>query len=255
MKSKIIFCICLLLSSVLILAQDTLYIYKSGLVTTKVAIVDIDSIVFNKAKDKNSSEILFNPDLTYGNLSDVDGNNYKTIIIGTQTWMAENLKTTRYNDGTSIMKFTDLKDVVNDTIGAFGWYNDDSITYSKVYGAYYNWFATSKHFNGSKNVCPINWHVPSNSEWSILVDYIGGENYGYKLKEIGTSKWIAPNSGTNITGFSAVPAGAYSWDNMGEQEYWWTSTGMQFRFITYDVYITNLWTENYHGFSIRCLKD
>ena len=97
-----------------------------------------------------------NPDLKYGSVSDIDGNEYKTIQIGTQEWMAENLKTTKYNDGNSIPNVTDIIEWSNLTTGAYCWYNNDAAANKATYGALYNWFAVN-----TDKLCPTNWHVPS----------------------------------------------------------------------------------------------
>jgi uncharacterized protein (TIGR02145 family) len=136
---------------------------------------------------------------TMETISDVDGNSYSIVKIGTQIWMAENLKTTKYNDGTLIS----LQGSKN---GIEGWYWDNfgSIEYKSNYGLLYNWYAVT-----NDKLCPIGWHVPVVIEWHSLIDYLGGFNVaGSKLKESGTSHWNDPNTdATNESGFTALPAG------------------------------------------------
>jgi len=116
-----------------------------------------------------------------GNLS-YNGYNYKTVKIGSQWWFAENLQTTQYNDGTSISNVTDWFAWRTLTTDAYCWYNNDAATYRNLYGALYNWYAVK-----TGKLCPSGWHVPSNDEWTILSDYLGGGNVaGGKLKETGT---------------------------------------------------------------------
>jgi len=145
-----------------------------------------------------------NDNLVFGIMTDVDGNNYKTIKIGNQEWMAENLKTTKYKDGTSIPLFTAATPMANFTSPGYCWYNSDSATYRNSYGALYNWYAVN-----TGKLAPTGWHVPTEAEWNTLIAYLGGESVaGGKLKEAGTSHWSSPNTGaTNEVGFSALPGG------------------------------------------------
>ena len=102
-------------------------------------------------------------------IKDVDGNTYKTVTIGTQIWMAENLKTSKYNDGTDIPNVTIAKQWTELTTGAWCNYNN-SDSLGKIYGKLYNWYATNPTTNGNKNVCPSGWHLPNNTEWNSLID-------------------------------------------------------------------------------------
>ena len=106
-------------------------------------------------------------------LSDVDGNTYNTVVIGTQIWMAENLKTTKYSDGTSIPLITDSLTWLNDKLGAYTWYHND-VTYKDVYGALYNWYAVN-----TAKLCPNGWHVPTDDEWISLENYLIANGYNY----------------------------------------------------------------------------
>jgi uncharacterized protein (TIGR02145 family) len=149
----------------------------------------------NEVSFTTSDEIIFNPSLTYGEVSDIDGNYYKTIQIGSQIWMAENLKTTRYNDGSNIPLVTDNTAWSNLTTPGYCWYNNDAATYKNVYGALYNWYAVN-----TGKLCPSGWHVPSEYEWTLLVNYLGGVYAaGGKLKETGTTHWYSPNAGACTT--------------------------------------------------------
>jgi uncharacterized protein (TIGR02145 family) len=133
--------------------------------------------------------------------------------------MAENLKTTKYSDGTAIPNLGSM----------------DS-AWVTIYGRLYKWYAvdnnaaTKMASNGGKNVCPTGWHVPSDAEWTTLTDYLGGESVAAgKLKETGTTHWLSPNTGaTNETGFTALPAGLFvfnrTYSSIGSSGYWWSST-------------------------------
>ena len=208
------------------------------------------------------------PTSGYGpNITDVDGNSYKTVYIGTQQWMGENLKTSKYNDGTPIPNVTDNMQWPNLTSGAWCNYdNKDSL--GNIYGKLYNWYVVSPTTNGNKNVCPLGWHVPTDTEWTVLSDYLGGESIaGGKMKEVGISKWLSPNTdATNTSFFSGLPGGhrGYfgSFDNSGFiTGYWWSSTldysGYAFRrFLSYSNGSFGKSNDPIiGGLSIRCLKD
>jgi uncharacterized protein (TIGR02145 family) len=201
-------------------------------------------------------------------IKDADGNVYTSVIIGTQTWMAENLKTTKYNDGSEIPYIIDEWAFL--TTDAYCWYNNDSTTNKNVYGALYNWYAVNKG-----KLCPEGWHVPSDSEWTVLTDYLGGESTaGGRLKEIGTSHWRDQSVGaTNDSGFTALTGGyrdsgpdtpshpvALFW-NLTLSGYWWTSTSKDEFFAWFrDINSSNskLSRGNFPyrtGFSVRCLKN
>ena len=159
---------------------------------------------------------------TNNTLTDIEGNIYNTVTLGTQVWVAENLKATRYNDGTDIPNIN--TEWGNLETPGYCWY-DFNVANKNITGALYNWPAVV-----SEKLCPVGWHVPTNAEWIALVDYVGGENIaGSFLKATGTS-WDTPNSGaTNYAGFSALPGGASSdaigyFNRKGIQGIWWSST-------------------------------
>ena len=170
-----------------------------------------------------------NPTSGYGsNITDIEGNSYKTVFIGTQQWMGENLKTSKYSDGTTIPNITDNTQWQNNTTGAWAYYNNDAANNAK-YGKLYNWYAVSPTTNGNKNLCPTGWHVPTDAEWTVLMDYLGGDALaGGKMKEVGTTKWISPNFGaTNASLFTGLPGGIRyddgNYSNIGNNGYWWSS--------------------------------
>ena len=206
----------------------------------------------------SGSIIIFNPNLTYGSVSDNDGNIYKTIEIGTQTWMAENLKTTKYNDNTTIPLVTDNAKWATLSTPGYSWYNNDSITY----GVMYNWYAVS-----TIKLCPVGWHVPTDSEWTTLTTYLGGDSIASdQLKETGLTHWLSPNTGaTNESGFTALPGGYRNYSgifsNIRSYAYWWSSS----EYSSIDTYYRDLYSgyrdvdrsnaSKSSGFSVRCLKD
>jgi uncharacterized protein (TIGR02145 family) len=151
--------------------------------------------------------------------TDDDNNSYPVVKIGNQIWMAENLKVTHYNDGTSIPYMT------GSSADAYCWYNNDPSTNKNTYGALYNWAAVF-----TDKLCPTGWHVPSHSEWGTLTTFLGGDSVaGGKLKENGTTHWNTPNTGaTNESGFTALPGSMYyEWNYftffpLGTNSYFWS---------------------------------
>lgn len=195
-------------------------------------------------------------------VTDTDGNVYETVVIGTQCWMKENLKTTKYNDGTDIPLITDDTEWFNRTSSAFCWYNND-ISNKNIYGGLYNWYAVN-----TGKLCPSGWHVPTDAEWTILTNYLGESVTGAKLKETGTIHWQSPNIGANNeTGFTALPSGCRylsggeTFGLMGTEGFWWSSTERDkishwFRQLT-NVYsnVNRDYCNGIEGFSVRCIKD
>ncbi|HOB83744.1 MAG TPA: FISUMP domain-containing protein [Bacteroidales bacterium] len=198
----------------------------------------------------------------FGTLTDIDGNEYKTVTIGTQTWMAENLSVTTYNDGKVIRLVTDSLIWTSLSSPSFCWYNNDEEVYKKSYGALYNGYTA-----GTGKLCPAGWHVPSDAEWDILAASLGGADVaGGRMKEAGTSRWVRPNTGaSNMSNFNALPGGLRYYDgnfrDLGFGAYWWSSTQLNperafFRFIFHEE-STIFRFDNLKriGFSVRCLKD
>jgi uncharacterized protein (TIGR02145 family) len=198
-------------------------------------------------------------------IKDVDGNVYKTVTIGTQIWMAENLKVSKYSDGTTIPNIIDNTQWKNNTTGAWSYHNNDVANNAK-YGKLYNWYAVSKTSNGNKNVCPSGWHVPTDGEWTVLTDYLGGGGFaGGKMKEVGITSWNSPNAdATNTSLFSALPGGLRedygSYSNIGLAAYWWSSTEYSTSAAWSRVLYGDGSAGSYDnfkefGFSVRCLRD
>lgn len=134
-------------------------------------------------------------------MKDADGNIYMSVNIGKQVWMAENLKTTRYNDGKPIQLVANDDAWKELKTPAYCWYKDD-IKNKDIFGALYNWFAVN-----SKKLCPVGWHVSTDAEWEAMIDYIGGlSTAGDKLKEKGVIHWENYLSqATNDYDFTALP--------------------------------------------------
>lgn len=190
-------------------------------------------------------------------VSDIDGNYYPTTKIGTQTWTTENLKTTKYNDGSPIANVNDNWKFI--TTGAWTYYAFDSL--NNNYGKLYNWYAIN-----TDKICPLGWHVPNETDWNILINYLGGASVaGGKLKSV--SGWRPPNTGaTNSSGFSALPGGSRGGGNNGTfggityNGWWWTSGIDQYlipvRYLEYNSSnIISTESSNKEGGNYcRCLK-
>jgi len=196
-----------------------------------------------------------------GVLTDVDGNTYKTVVIGGKTWMSENLKTTKYSDGSAIQLVTDSKIWNSLKTAAYCWYNND-ITNKNIYGALYNWNTVE-----TGKLCPSGWRVPNDSEWLSLTILYGGQYAaGGKLKESGNTHWETPNTGaTNESGFNALPGGFRVNDNrifdgIKQTGCWWTSSGggdyALSQYLNYDGASSNVFDGlSVNGESVRCIKD
>jgi uncharacterized protein (TIGR02145 family) len=223
------------------------------------------TIYHYRIKAENQLGISYGDDMTFTtsvNITDYDGNIYNTIAIGEQRWMVENLKTTHYNDGGEIPFLTSSVQWSAATDGAYCAYNNNSSNLS-IYGALYNWYAVN-----SGKLCPAGLHVPTDAEWVILSDYLGGASIaGGKMKESGTAHWTSPNTGAdNLSGFTALGGSFVDWKGvfgiLGQTAYWWSSTEAS----STNAYAKKLFNDNasisvggnnekHDGFSIRCIKD
>jgi len=239
-----------------------------GYYTIRLRVTDSDNFV-------NDTTIDLGVYLT-GSVTDIDGNVYKTIKIGKQWWMAENLKVTHYRNGDPLAKVENDLDWINTTDGAYCYYNNDT-TYLNTYGCLYNGSAVFASLIGY-NLAPHGWRIPSDDDWKELEMYLGmsqeeadragtrGINEGGKMKTVGTKYWRSPNNGaTNVSGFSALPGGC-RYPSSGDYRYrrktgiWWTSSGsigsFWYRQLFYDcTWIFRLSVSWKAGLSIRCVKD
>ncbi len=202
-------------------------------------------------------------DTPVGTVSDIDWNLYNTVTIGTQVWMVENFKASKYRNGDPIANVTDNTAWKGLTTGAYCWYNNDA-TNKDTYGALYNWHAVSD----SRAIAPAGWHVPTDAERAALDTYLGGSSVaGGPMKEAGLVHWTTPNTGaTNSSGFTAVPAGyrvsgTGAFSSLGLQNYLWSSTQNDAasafrRQLQYNSANTpNGISDKKSGFSVRLIKD
>jgi uncharacterized protein (TIGR02145 family) len=201
---------------------------------------------------------------------DVDGNIYKTIKIGDKIWMQENLKVTHYRNGDPIPNITDSTLWMNTKKGAYCNYNNDT-NYVHIYGRLYNWYAV----NDPRNICPVGWHVPSDSDYSQLDGLYGGTTLsGMALKESGLAHWKKPNpDATNLSGFTALPGGGRGdegfngFNRIGFYAFFWNKNeyiGDTFHEKNYAhecslssgaSYFNQDWGCENRGMSVRCIKD
>jgi uncharacterized protein (TIGR02145 family) len=207
--------------------------------------------------------------LTYppDSVEDIDGNWYNTVTIGTQVWMAENLKTTRYNDGEKIPLVEDGNKWTTLNTAAYCWYENDKSKYDTL-GALYNYWVTQ-----SDKLCPTGWHVSSVAEWDAMIDYLGGEKVtisstrvevpivGPKMRESGGLWTDSCPHATNSSGFTALPAGVRSHVDggvyyfLGHAAVFWTSSVRVFALFCYLGYDENTGDNRRHGEQVRCIKD
>lgn len=214
-------------------------------------------------------------------VTDIDGNVYKTITLGNQTWMAENLRTTHYNDGSPIYNELDDENWAYPNSGAYCSFNnttDQSII--KKYGLLYNWYATSSASNGGKNICPKGWHIPTDAEWKELITYLFNHGYGSTdstWKEVGkslasTTEWnystlslaVGHNQEqNNKSGFNAypVPPRTSYFNVIGLETDFWSSTERNNIEVVYYQLVhdgRNLlpgYRSKFDGLCIRCIRD
>jgi uncharacterized protein (TIGR02145 family) len=250
-------------------AQDTLYFYKSGSVVNKRAVAQIDSVIFYKTST-----------MPQGNtVKDADGNVYHTVAIGTQTWLVENLNTTKYNDGTAIPNVT-YADWYSISTPAYCYYYDSPVTYKDTYGALYNWYAVN-----TGKLCPIDWHVSTEDEWNTLTTYLlnngynsdGSTNKNWYAKSLAsTTNWDAStevaavgntdySDKRNATGFTALPGGYRDFNGtfyrIGISGYWWTSTAKDASYSWYwylNSFTSGVYVDAFSkscAFSVRCVKN
>lgn len=207
-------------------------------------------------------------------ITDIDGNKYSTVTIGSQVWLVENLKATRYNDGKAIPLVTENNAWGALSTPAYCWYDNDEGSHKNTYGALYNWYAVE-----TGKLCPDGWHVPSDLEWKQMEMHLGmsqaeaddtgfrGTNEGGKLKETGTAHWESPNEGaTNESGFTALPGGSRVYNGVVFEDFerggnYWCHTEYDpnlawRRYIYYDYTDICRDAQNKkYGFSVRCVKD
>lgn len=213
-------------------------------------------------------------------IADIDGNVYRTVIIGNQVWMAENLRSTRYTDGTAIPLVTDGNVWAIPSTPGYCWYNNIETSNRKACGALYNWYAVDSASNGGRNVCPAGWYLPADSLWTILHNFLANHGYGYRGTSANIAKSIASTSGwtealaegdigfeqlsNNSSGFEAFPCGYRDFDGTfdaaGSFTGWWTQTEYDqgnawSRVMIYSgSTLSRVENSKEVGYSVRCVK-
>jgi len=198
-------------------------------------------------------------------VSDLEGNVYTTVQIGNEVWMAENLRSTTFSDGTPIEQVKDYDEWARLTLPAYSWYNNDSLN-SEEFGALYNCYAVE-----TDKLCPEGWRIPSDEDWIALESSLGGASIaGAAMKEAGLDHWKTPNTNAdNESGFTALPGGYRSYNGtfnlMRIDGFWWSSSEKSwygskntviYRNLKYDG--PDLFREvaaKANGFSVRCVKN
>jgi uncharacterized protein (TIGR02145 family) len=292
MKRPLLSIFLIVLNSGFLFSQDVIYLIDGTEISSKVVEIDdmnviyknfdqpegininlpksdIFMIVYQDGKVEKfktqASEINKTESTPSNSITDADGNKYATVIIGTQTWMAENLKTTQYINNGGFAYTAEANNIWANTYNpCYCWYNNESKN-KEIYGALYNWPAIS-----IEGLCPSGWHVPSEDDLTVLVNFLGGEDVaGGKLKEQGTVHWESPNTGaTNESGFGALPGGwrnfaiGAAFDMEGEYSVWWLSTRKRGLFgcgFSLDRKSTKVKSGCYlskkEGAYVRCVKD
>lgn len=271
-----------LISKITELKLNTTY-YVRAFARNRIDISYGNSVTFRTIKP-----FYFNSNIDYGNLTDIEGNIYKTITLGNQEWMAENLNVKKYNDNTNIPNIVDDVEWQNLTTGSFCYFNNDTCMAS-IFGALYNWYAVN-----TDKLCPTGWHIPTENEWTTLELFLQKNGYNFDesidldnnretnnkiAKSLASSEiWInVPIEETNIgspnfnkinnnsTGFSAVPGGGryFYGESRGyfNTGLWWTATDFDNLNAYYRIiyagenYMNSLGSNKTAGYSIRCLKD
>jgi uncharacterized protein (TIGR02145 family) len=198
-----------------------------------------------------------------GTITDIDGNVYHTVTIGTQTWMKENLKVTHYCNGDLIG--TTTLNISSESAPKYQWAYEGNEGTVATYDRLYTWYAVTD----SRNVCPISWHIPTDAEWTVLTEYLGGNSVaGGKLKETGITHWQSPNIGaTNESDFTALPGGYRfidgTFSNINSWGFWWSATiGINANleawgwFLVYEASTVGKGSDGKNvGFSVRCVRD
>jgi uncharacterized protein (TIGR02145 family) len=239
---------------------DTLYIGNNYYIVPGISAAN-QQVVLLPTDHTCGEPNVHNGNKVYGNVTDQQGNTYKTIQIGGQNWMAENLKTSIYRNGETIANLNSLQ-WSSTTSGAWEYY-DNNIDFECPYGKLYNWYAATD----SRNVCPTGWHVPTISEWLILEATLGGDMLaGGKMKSTGSDHWSSPNeSASNESGFSVLPCGAVSSSStslfLNESAYFWSASPVNVA-VASGYFLSYYAGQSYQiesprneGYAIRCIQD
>jgi uncharacterized protein (TIGR02145 family) len=246
----------------------------TGSFTSNIAGLSAGTVYYVRSYATNSAGTGYGNQIIFtSSIEDIESNIYKTVQIGTQVWMAENLRTTMYRDGSSVPNVTLATEWNTLATDAYCWYDNNAASYKALYGALYNWFAINKG-----TLCPTGWHIPSDEEFKTLEKYLGmtqeqadaysiidrGTDQGAKMKS--TTGWYTNGNGTNSSGFNGLPGGyRYGGDggfyDIGKLCYWWSSTEFDalkatYRRLDYSINgVLREGTSKKGGKFVRCLKN
>lgn len=273
-RASLVFALQLLLAHGLV-GQDIMYIHQSDGGKLVTPLTAIDSITYTSGVSTVPQQ---NPSLTYGSVMDVEGNTYATIVIGTQEWMAQNLRTTHFADGTPLVVAQSNTSWIDATsVGSYTCCSHIGLeSLDSLYGICYQWWPLnsgpgvgsqgSGGWGGAPPICPTGWHIPTMAEWTTLLNHLGGDSLaGGAMKASGTGTWMAPNSlASNASGFSAVPSGSRRTEGMfegfGSTASWWArdeessaAPVVQLHHDSGSVEVLLHWYA--YGHAIRCVKD
>ena len=232
---------------------DSVYIVKGDSVLAVYATTDVDSVIFYNPNPIDTT--------TNSTITDADGNVYTSVTIGTQEWMAENLKTSKYSDGTAIPNVTGNTEWKALSTGAWSHYDNDN-QHNATYGKLYNWYAVE-----TGKLAPKGWHVPTDADWTVLTDYLTANGHngteGTALKA--TSGWNSNGNGTDDYGWLGLPGGYRYYDGyfsgIGGNGSWWSSSQLGTsnawsRYLDDDGGSVFRYSDNKRdGYSVRCLRD
>ena len=244
----------------------------TGVFTSNITGLADGTVYYYRAYATNSSGTTYGQEYQFITpVTDVEGNVYQTVRIGNQVWMAENLKTTKYNDETAIPNVTENTEWIALSEDAYCWAQNNEATFKPLYGALYNWYAVE-----TGKLCPTGWHVPTDGEFSTMEISLGmtseqangtdfrGTDQGKQMKN--TTGWQTGQNGTNTSGFSALPAGYRSYitgisEGIGLITYFWSATGLDENIAVYrrldgdNDKVFRSGTYKKAGKSIRCVKN
>jgi len=263
---------------------DSIKISDSGLpsFTAMMRPLDVNETYYVRAWATNRAGTSYGNEITlktleYGNLSDLDNNPYRTIIIGSQEWMADNLRTTKYSNGETIPNITTDDEWNQQIDGAFCWYENNESSYKNLYGALYNWYTVAD----IRGICPAGWHVPGDADWTVLTDYLTANGYGYGGSGEDIAKSLSATLGwtvnsfegtvgndqpaNNWSGFEAVPGGVRIKNGpfavAGYTSSMWSASEHSFTYgnaISLSGEFNSVfrgYTFKQDGGAVRCLKD
>ncbi len=252
LRTLLLVALFIFIGSSVVNSQEVLTIKKTDNTIISIPTSDIVSITFEGSAIVSDGNTV----------TDADGNIYNTVTIGYQTWLGENLKTTKYNDGRPIKNIRSNEEWANTSSGAYCWYENSSTT-RDIFGGLYNWEVIK-----TNKLCPKGWRVPTTDDFNSLGNYLGGHYAGAELKEAGSTHWEKNDDRTtNSTNFTALPAGkrhkSGTFASLGTHTGYWSSTSnkdnqteaIYHGLHGYNSALTRYPEKKQVGYSVRCIKE